>query len=62
MAKYELIRETNASGDSYYFTERDGSYVEGSIKIDFTEAVEVFQQITERNTPKAKEIIKSVEI
>ena len=62
MAKYELIKETNALGDVIYYIEADGSYVEGSIKLDLERAKEAYDNIVINKAKKVKEIIESEEV
>lgn len=62
MAKYELIKETNALGDVIYYIEKDGSYVDGSIKLDLERAKEAYDNIVIHKAKKIKETIESVEV
>lgn len=62
MAKYELIKETNALGDVIYYIEADGCYVEGSIKLDLERAKEAYDNIVLNKAKKVKEIIESAEV
>jgi hypothetical protein len=45
MTKYELLEETNEIGETIYFIEKDGQYLEGSIKLDLERAKEVYEQV-----------------
>jgi len=42
--KIELIKETKQNGVIYYYTNVDGKYLEGSLKLDLEAAIAIYEQ------------------
>ena len=63
MAKYELVKETKPNGAIFYYTTKDGLYVDSSLSSDYNKALEFFNIIKERGSivPKV-EVLESVEV
>jgi hypothetical protein len=60
--KLELVKEVR-NGETYYYTERDGQYISGSVYFNLEDAENYFTKLKEAcKVPDVKEVIKSTEI
>ena len=47
MATYEFIRKENLNGEVFYYTEKDGGFVDNSLDMDKEKALEKYRKICE---------------
>lgn len=61
--KIEFIKETKINGDTFYFTRIDGILAEGSMSMDYDNAVKRYRVIVEKKgAMPVKEVLETTEI
>jgi len=55
---FEFIKETDATGETYYYTKKDGELVSGTLSFDYDLALERYNKVI-NGVKKIVEVLKT---
>jgi hypothetical protein len=61
MAKVEFIKETSINGQSVYYTELDGMYINNTSSLNYEEARQKYLAVTQGKTQE-KQVLETTEV
>lgn len=61
MAKVEFIKETSINGQSVYYTELDGMYINNTSSLNYEEARQKYLAVTKGKTQE-KQVLETTEV